>query len=98
MLKPKKLSLSEIWKLYLLLHKGLKDRERCEVFIDEVEQILVSSPPGTLFECLAILYDNKFEDKDVEGKELIILFINGLVTNSFYEFADFVKAFSNDSS
>lgn len=82
-----------MWKLYLLLKDGLKDREREKVFFDEIEKLLLASPSGTLFECLPVLYDNKDIEKVPKDKGLIILFMNGLATNSFYEFVDLIEEF-----
>ena len=80
-----------MWSLYVILKPALDNREMGETLIDEIESLLLASKEGTLLECLNLLYDNK-DVKEIEpGKEYIFLFMNGLITNSFYEFVSFIK-------
>ena len=79
-----------MWKVYQLLKPALENRESEEVLLDEMEKLLKLSKPGTLFECLSIMYDNI--STDISGMDFIIYLANGLTKNKFYEFVDFIEA------
>ena len=80
-----------MWRLYLKLKPALEDRERESILFDEAKKLLLLSQEGTLLECLNILYDNKDIRKIEPSNEYILLFINGLIYNLFFEFVDFVE-------
>ena len=62
MKKPNRLNLEQMWNLYLLLKPALENRELKSILLDEVEELLLLSKPGTLFAVLSILYDNISRD------------------------------------
>lgn len=78
-----------MWKLYLLLKPTLDNRETKPILLDEIEEILILSKPGTLFAVLNVLYDNI--SVDMTGMDAVIHLMNGLDKNEFYEFVDVVK-------
>jgi hypothetical protein len=96
-MKPRKLNLSEIWQLYLLLKPAMAGRELNGLLIDEILSLLELSPEGTLVACLNILY-NKVELDRLNPLELGLAFIIGLKENKFFEFVDFIRITSDDIS
>ena len=86
--KPKKLNLSEIWELYILLKPALDDRDTEKDLLDEISKLLELSPSGTLVACLHVLYDNI---NIVSGEDALMLFIQGLDKNEFYTFVEYIK-------
>lgn len=96
-MKPKRLSLSEIWELYLLLKPALDKREQKELLIDEIEMLLRNSKPGTLVASLNIMYDN-ITKQELNPILSALLFIEGLKQNNFFAFVSFVKGISDGSS
>jgi hypothetical protein len=67
----------------------LDNRETKPILLDEIEEILILSKPGTLFAVLNVLYDNI--SVDMTGMDAVIHLMNGLDKNEFYEFVDVVK-------
>lgn len=94
--KPKKLNLSEIWQLYLVLKNPINSGEKKKLLIDEIERILDNSPPGTLISSLEIMYNSV--EKDISPTEALVLFIQGLKNNNFFAFVEFVEKLNGRSS
>ena len=90
MKKPNRLNLEQMWNLYLFLKPALENRELKSILLDEVEELLLLSKPGTLFAVLNVLYDNI--SRDMSGMDAIIDLMNGLDNNDFYGFVSIVKA------
>ena len=89
MIKPKKLNLDEMWKLYIILKPALDNRKSEDVLLDEIDKLLELSPSGTRVACLNVMYDNI---KVTSGAEALALFIQGITKNEFYSFVEYVKA------
>jgi hypothetical protein len=86
-MKPKKLSLREIHQLYLLLVDYLPEKEQGS-FLDELISVFDKAKPGTIAECLNILYP-KYVIQD--SLESIAMFIEGLNQNDFFGYANFLS-------
>ena len=83
-MKPKKLNLEEMWKVYLFLRHALEDDEEVNVY-----SVILNSEPRFLLEALRVLYDNKVT-MDNEYN-FIKLFSEGLESNDFSEFVNIVR-------
>ena len=90
-MKPKKLNLEEMWKLYLLLEPVIKDREREEFILDDMVKLFELSEKDILLAVLLLLDDNISIGKS-EDLYSLQLFMEGLNENSFYDFVDFIEA------
>lgn len=83
-MKPKKLNLSEMWKVYQLLYPAVSTIEMDDSVIDNVLDIIELSTPEALLEVMGIMYDNKARfNNPMEFNEL---FIKGLSENEFFVF------------
>lgn len=87
-MKPKKLNLTEIHRLYLVLRHALPDKEEA-LLIDEIEKILQRAEPNTMMRCLEIMYSKKPNKSDPFN--LLLLFIKGLQINDFFEYSNFIN-------
>lgn len=85
-MKPKKLSLQEIYKIYLLL----------EPKRSTLDEIIEDASPEALLECVGILYDNKARFDSPIG--FLDLLISGLMKNDFYDFLVFIEDLKNGSA
>lgn len=82
-MKPKKLSIREIWELYRLLGSS----QNKKYLIDEVVYILKSVPHKNIMKSLEIMYGvPKFSDPLQYG----MLIINGLKANNFFDFREHI--------
>lgn len=87
-MKPKKLNLKEIHRLYLVLKHALPEKEEV-LLIDQVDEMLNKISPSEFMESLSILYkQNPSKKNDIE---LFLFLIRGLRENNFFEYAHFVK-------
>ena len=87
-MKPNKLNIHEMWKLYLLLEPSLPEKFENEIE-DEIVSIVIASTPETLLECVHILYDNKMEVDSAE--EFLLCISKGLMQNMFFVFVEFAR-------
>lgn len=88
-MKPKKLNLQEITKIYLLLEPALIDEQAEETVLERLDKIVDVVAPEALLECIHILYDNKVRYSNFV--EFQALFIAGLHTNEFFLFVGFLR-------
>lgn len=88
-MKPRKLNLTEIHRLYLVLKNALpKDEEA--FFIDQIEQIIQAGEPELMERCIEIMYPKP--PKESSPLDFLFLFIKGLQDNDFFEYAHFIKS------
>lgn len=90
--KSKKLSFSEMWKLYTLLGKGVSTPQ--EYLIDEVDSLLDHISGNELMQATRMFYDTV----STNPVQLMSQFIHGLKKNKFFAFADIIKEISNGRS
>lgn len=95
-MKPKKLNLQEITKIYFLLRLPLDGLTEEMTIGEGIQKILDETKPQALLECINILYDNSIDFDSHE--EFVVLFINALVENDFFRFVWFMKEMNNDAS
>lgn len=89
-MKPKKLNIQEIHKLYLLLRSCLPQKEEMYL-IDEIEKIVGMMESGeTLIQAVEIMYPKNKINKE-NPLEILLLFIRGLKQNEFFEYAIFIN-------
>ena len=82
-MKPKKLSLREMWELYKLLGKDNGQK----YLLDEVIQMLREVPPENIKKSMVLMYGKMTSDP----LELAISFTKGLQKNNFFEFQTLVE-------
>lgn len=89
-MKPKKLNLHQIHKLYLLLRDCLPEKD--EVYlIDEIEVMVSRMRNGTiLFRAIEIMYP-RLEIEANNPLEILSLFVKGLKQNEFFEYVGFIN-------
>ena len=89
-MKPKKLTLREIHKLYLLLRHSLPEKEE-SYLIDEIERMVSMMEGGeVLVRSVQILYPRAKINKN-NPLELLLLFIQGLKQNEFFDYVSFIN-------
>jgi len=88
-MKPKKLNLDKIWKLYLLLKPSIDNRKQESMLLDEVDKIIELASPKVLLECIHLMYDNKVEFSDMQ--EFTVLFLRAIDENNFFDFVEFIR-------
>jgi hypothetical protein len=93
-LSPKHLSFDEMWKLYKLLEDGVSGKQK-EYLIDEVSRVMEKITQENYLKSLSILYDNQIEYRRLDAIDSIILFIDGLNFNKFFDFCSFVGNITN---
>lgn len=93
-MKPKKLNLQEITRIYLLLKSALGDKEEDDLW-DEISKIIRLASPEALLECIYVLYDNKPEIHSV--LEFNNWFAKGLLENEFFAFVNFIRGLDGSS-
>lgn len=95
-MKPKKLSLNEVWSLYKVLKKD-KKYEQKEYLIDEIISIMEMLSQEEFLYSLEILYPKIIFEK-YHPVELATLLVDGLDKNNFFAFEDLMKGLNNGSS
>ena len=85
--KPKKLSLRQIHRLYLLLKPVLPEKEEAYL-IDEAEKLLEKMNDEMFLSAIEIMYQKKIEGNPVE---LLSYFIRGIRQNNFFNYVEFVQ-------
>lgn len=88
-MKPKKLNLQEITKVYFLLKPAIDNREREASFMEEVQKIVELSNPRHLLEVMMVMGDNLSEV--TEPLEFTIRFADSLRENGFFDFVEFIR-------
>lgn len=89
-MKPKKLTLREIHKLYLLLRHSIPEKEE-PYLLNEIEKMVnMMEGEQVLIKAVEILFPKLKVNKD-NPFELLLLFIRGLKYNDFFDYASFVK-------
>ena len=78
-----------MWRLYLLLKPSLEDREREDLILEDILKMWELTKPESLLEILTLLNDNK--PITLDETAVIKLYINGIISNKFYAFVEFVK-------
>lgn len=79
-----------MWDLYLLVGEGTSR----ELLIDEVSSLLDVLSPSKLMRIVQLLS----KESEKNPLKIILLLIQGLKRNNYFQFVDFVKAFSNGRS
>lgn len=92
-MKPKVLTLSEMWKLYGVLKNGTTGRE--EYLIDEVFEMLDKISKEDFLQALLYVYP-KIEFTKINPVEMATLFIAGIKRNKFFEFVDVVQGLNGN--
>jgi hypothetical protein len=89
-MKPKKLNLHEIHRLYLLLRSCLPEKEEAYL-IDEIEKMVGMMENGeVLLRSIEIMYP-KVEIDTRNPLEILLLFTDGLKCNDFFEYVSLVR-------
>jgi hypothetical protein len=88
-IKPKKLNLDKMWRLYLLLKPVIDDRNQEEILLDEIDKIIELSTPQALLESIHIMYDNDIEFCNMI--EFSVLFMIALRENGFFDFVNVIR-------
>lgn len=86
---PKKLNISEMWKLYRLLKDGVSNPLGTDLF-ENVRYIFSHVSSQYLKSAFHVMYGNDVSFKT--SKDFLVLFSNGLVGCKFF---DFYKAMEN---
>jgi len=63
---------------------------------DAIQKMLDETSPKALLECINILYDNNIDFEDY--REFVLLFIDGITENRFFEFVWIMKELRNGNS
>lgn len=95
-MKPRKLNLQEITKIYLLLKPSLEGLTEEMTVGDGIQEIFNNSNEQTLLECINTLYDNSIDFDSFE--EFVALFVAALIENEFFSFVWIIKDFTDDAS
>lgn len=87
-MKPRKLNLTEIHRLYKVLEDSLPEKEEA-LLIDQLDKMLDKITPSEFMESLSILYKDTSKKNDIE---LFLFLVRGLKENAFFEYARFIKS------
>ena len=90
-LNPKKLSIENMCKLYLILKFGLSSKEK--FVMDEVISIMENIDTVSFKSSLRVMYGKDFP-KDLSPIEYAAMFIKGLNRNKFFDFCAFMENFN----
>jgi hypothetical protein len=92
-MKPKKLNLEEVHRLYLTLKDGLAGTR--EVFlIDEVKKLILNNSEENFRLSLEILFGK--EVLGLNPGEYALLFVRGLKQNSFFAYVEFLNGLKHN--
>lgn len=94
-MKPKKLSLREMWKLYKVLKDGVGNQQ--EYLIDEVLTLMDGISQEDFLLSILLLYP-KINLQRLNAVEFATLFVVGLKRNNFFEFVDLAQGLVNGRS
>lgn len=94
-LKPKTLSIREMWMLYKTLESGLEKPK--EYLIDEILTMLEKISQEDFLQSLLILYP-KIVFSKLSSVEMATLFIAGLKKNDFFAFVDVVQGMKHGNA
>ena len=72
----------------MLIEHALPQREE-EYLVDELDKLTDNLKPGTIKQCLKIMYKENLEKES--NLKLFILFVRSLNENMFFDYAHFVK-------
>jgi len=92
-LKPKRLTLPEMWRLYNTLKKGTESKEA--YLVDEVLEMLDKISKEDFLQALLYLYP-KIEFVKINPVEMATMFIAGLKKNEFFEFIDVIEGINGN--
>lgn len=95
-MKPKKLNLQEITKIYYLLKPSLEGLGDKFTVGEGIQMILDNALPTSLLECINIMYDNNIEFDSYN--EFVLLFIEAISKNDFFEFVLIMKELTDGIS
>lgn len=90
-LSPKRLSLNEMWKLYLLLKDSLGDSTE-ELLVDEIKKIISKIDVDEYKNVLQLLYGKRIFSR--HRSEYLLYFVAGLKKNNFFSFVFTIKGIS----
>ena len=96
-LSPKRLSFDEMWKLYNLLKQGVSGKQK-EYLIDELSDLLEKISQENYLKSLSLMYNDKIEYAKLLPIDSILLFVDGLNFNKFFDFCNVIQGISNDNS
>lgn len=94
-MKPRKLNLTEIHRLYKVLETSLPEKEE-ELLIDQIDEIVQRGDPDLMERCIAIMYPKP--PKETDPFSLLLLFIKGLQDNNFFEYTNFITGLKRGKS
>ncbi len=89
--KPKRLSFSEMWKLYITIQKNSESKE---FLIDEIDDILSSLSPERYKLLLKTLYP-KVDLNKIHPIDSISMLVDGLVHNKFFDYCLLIRGTKN---
>ena len=92
-MKPKRLTLPEMWRLYNTLKKGTESKEA--YLVDEVLEMLDKISKEDFLQALLYLYP-KIEFVKINPVEMATMFIAGLKKNEFFEFIDVIEGINGN--
>lgn len=93
-LSPNKLSISEMWELYLCLRAGLDKEE--PVLMDEVISIMEKIDTASFKKSLGIMYGKDFP-KDLAPIEFALMFTTGIKNTGILDFAYMIRGFNGSA-
>lgn len=93
-LSPKKLSIKEMWDLYLTLKPGL-DKEEA-VLIDEVISIMEKIDTASFKDSLGIMFGENFP-KEQSPIEFALMFTNGIKSTGILDFASMIRGLNGSA-
>lgn len=89
-LRPNKLTLEEMWQVYLYLKDGTPD-PLLSSMMDNVQYMLQHLTSHRISLVLHIFYDLEHDQKIDDHLEFLALFIRGLRKNKYFEFVTYVR-------
>ena len=95
-MKPKKLNLQEIIRVYFIFKSIIDSLSEDDVVGNIVDRFINETSSEALLECIHIMYDNSIEFDTID--EFALLFVQSLVENEFFHFIQFIKGISDGST
>jgi hypothetical protein len=87
-MKPKHLSIKEMWDLYLTLKPGLESEE--DFLVDEVMSIMEKIDTASFKTSLGIMFGRDFP-KEQSPIEFALMFTNGIKETGILDFAHMIR-------
>jgi len=84
-----------MWQLYGYLKNGIEEKQK-EYLIDELSAIMEKITQEEYLKSISLLYNDKIEYAKLLPIDSIILFMDGLNFNKFFDFCNLIRDFAND--